>query len=95
MDTKRIAAMIIAVASVVSACSSGDTTAAVTLEARWQCDVQRQTFSDLTALNAALDERLSAADLSRGDYESFKEDLESSASLRTQVAQEYEAYCLQ
>ena len=95
MDTKRIAAMIIAVASVVSACSSGDTAAAVTLEARWQCDVQRQTFSDLTALNAALDERLSSADLSRGEYESFKEDLESSATLRVQVANEYEAYCLQ
>jgi len=64
------------------------------MEARWQCDVQRQTFENMGDLDAALETRLTAAGLTRTEYDAFKETLADSADLRIQVAEEYDAYCL-
>ena len=65
----------------------------VALEARWMCDVQRFAFSDLGAMNEALDQRLSPHGLSRADYDVFKAQLETQIELREQVLTGYEAYC--
>lgn len=96
MTYRRLGTIAIVIASVAAACGGGSDTAApeVTLEARWQCDVQRQTFDDLVALDAELDARLADSGLTRVDYDAFKEELGTSTELRVQVAEEYEAYCL-
>ena len=65
----------------------------VAIEGRWMCDVQRFAFSDLKAMNEALDERLSPHGLRRSDYDAFKAELEGSIDLREQVLLEYDAYC--
>ena len=93
-NPKRIVQLAIIVAIVASACSSNSTAAPeVMLEARWQCDVQRQTFANLTDLDAELSSRLQASGLSRQEYETFKEDLGTSVALRQEVSDEYDAYC--
>jgi hypothetical protein len=94
MRNSRIQALVIVVIFVAAACRGGDTTSEVTLEARWQCDVQRQTFDDMGDLDAELEARLTAAGLTRTDYDAFKEKLADSADLRIQVAEGYDAYCL-
>ncbi|GBE25829.1 hypothetical protein BMS3Bbin02_02119 [bacterium BMS3Bbin02] len=88
--------MAIVVAFIAAACGGGGDGVApeVALEARWQCDVQRQTFDDLGALDAELNVRLANSGLTRVDYDAFKEELGASAELRNQVADEYETYCL-
>ncbi len=90
----RIGVLGVAVMLVAVACAGTGTPPEVALEARWQCDVQRQTFGDLAALDAELDSRLAAAGLTRADYETFKEELATSQTLRDSVSSEYEAYCL-
>ena len=90
----RAAVVAVALAIVASACSSGDAAPEVVFEARWQCDVQRQTFPSLTDLDAELDSRLTDAGMTRLEYEAFKEQLGASDSLREDVNSEYEAYCL-
>ena len=94
MSNSRIQALVIIAIFVATACAGGDTTSEVTLEARWQCDVQRQTFDNIGDLDAELEARLAAAGLARTDYDAFKEELADSADLRVQVSEEYDAYCL-
>ncbi|MGZ8784374.1 MAG: hypothetical protein ACXW1Y_02270 [Acidimicrobiia bacterium] len=65
----------------------------VAIEARWMCDVQRYAYSDLSAMNEALFERLSASGLSQTDYDRFKATLEDRVDLREQVLVQYEVYC--
>ena len=65
----------------------------VAIEARWMCDVQRFTFSDLGVMNQALEERLTPHGLSRSEYDTFKAQLETRIDLREQVLAEYDAYC--
>ena len=65
----------------------------VAIEARWMCDVQRFAFSDLSAMNEALNDRLEPHGLTRSDYDTFKADLEDRIDLREQVLAEYEGYC--
>lgn len=65
------------------------------LEAHWQCDVQRLTFQDLSALNAELETRITTAGMTMDEYDGFKEQLNLSADLRSAVEQEYEEYCLE
>lgn len=65
----------------------------VAVEARWMCDVQRYAFSDLGALNQALDERLAHYQLSRTAYDAFKAELETRIDLRERVLADYETYC--
>ena len=65
----------------------------VAIEARWMCDVQRFAFSDLSAMNEALNDRLEPHGLTRSDYDTFKADLEGRIDLREQVLAEYEGYC--
>jgi hypothetical protein len=65
----------------------------VAVEARWMCDVQRYAFSDLNALNQALDDRLAHYQLSRTAYDAFKAELETRIDLREQVLNDYERYC--
>jgi hypothetical protein len=89
----RILGIVVAIAVIATACASARAPE-VTLEARWLCDVQRQTFDDLAAIDAELDNRLVKAGLTRADYEDFKERLSASADLREQVSEEYDAYCL-
>ena len=65
----------------------------VAIEGRWMCDVQRFAFSDLSAMNEALDERLASHGLKRTDYDAFKVDMEGRIDLREQVLAEYDGYC--
>lgn len=65
----------------------------VAIEARWMCDVQRFAFSDLSAMNEALNDRLKPHGLTRSDYDTFKADLEGRIDLREQVLAEYDRYC--
>ncbi len=93
-NSVRIAVMAVTLAIVASACSSSGASPEVMFEARWQCDVQRQTFTSLTDLDAELEARLSEAGMTRQEYEAFKEQMSASDSLREDVDSEYEAYCL-
>jgi len=86
--------MAVALTIVASACASGGAAPEVVFEARWQCDVQRQTFASLTDLDTELESRLTEAGMTRVEYEAFKEKLSVSDSLREDVATEYDAYCL-
>jgi len=65
----------------------------VAIEARWMCDVQRFAFSDLSAMNEALNDRLKPHGLTRPDYDAFKANLEDRIDLREQVLAEYDSYC--
>lgn len=65
----------------------------VAIEARWMCDVQRFAFSELSAMNEALNDRLEPHELTRSDYDTFKADLEGRIDLREQVLAEYDRYC--
>lgn len=65
----------------------------VAIEARWMCDVQRFAFSDLPAMNDALDERLAFSHQTRTDYDAFKVEMEDRIDLRERVLAEYDAYC--
>jgi len=93
-NPSRIAVTAVALMIVASACSNGGAAPEVVFEARWQCDVQRQTFASLTDLDAELESRLTDAGMTRLEYEAFKEKLSASDSLREDVNFEYEAYCL-
>ncbi len=79
----------------LTACGDGTDDLAVRFEAHWQCEVQRLTFEDLGALDETLDLRLGDAGITRTEYQTFKARLEGSRSLRQQVAEEYDAFCLQ
>ena len=97
MSEKPLRMLGVALVTVVVAasCSGADGDATlVTLEARWLCDVQRQTFDDLPAIEAELEGRLATEGLTWADYDLFKERLNSSSDLRTTVSEEYDAYCL-
>jgi len=85
---------IAAVALIAASCAGSSAPSDVIVEAQWQCDVQRQAFGDLAALQTELDVRLTAAGLTRAEYDDFKQRLASSSNLREQVSNEYEAYCL-
>jgi hypothetical protein len=88
-------AVILAIAVVVASCSGSTTPPGVVLEARWQCDVQRLTFDDLSALDAELEGRVAAAGMTIDEYTAFKAQLNASADLRSAVEKEYEEYCLE
>jgi len=76
-----------------ASCAGASAPADVVVEAQWQCDVQRQAFDDLEAMDTELDVRLTEAGLTRSEYEDFKQRLASSSDLRDKVSDEYEAYC--
>ena len=97
MKRRRISTIVIGITAslALTACSGGADDAAVRFEAHWQCEVQRQAFDDLGALDETLGVRLGDAGLSRSDYEAFKVRLDESRSLREQVAEEYDAFCLE
>jgi len=86
--------LVIVMAIVVSSCSSGAAAPEVMFEARWQCDVQRQTFASLDDLDAELANRLEDTGISVQDYAAFKEKLAASQDLRQDVSDEYDIYCL-
>jgi hypothetical protein len=65
----------------------------VAVEARWMCDVQRYAFSDMNAMDEALDERLAEHGIERTDYDTFKIEMEDRIDLREGVSAEYELYC--
>ena len=65
------------------------------VEGRWQCDVQRQAFTDLAAMDTALNERLAAAGFTRDDYDAFKTEINHSEDLRNEIGEVFDAYCLQ
>jgi len=88
-------AAILAIATVTASCSRSARPPEVVLEAHWQCDVQRLTFQDLSALNAELETRITTAGMTMDEYDGFKEQLNLSADLRSAVEQEYEEYCLE
>lgn len=88
-------AAILAIATVTASCSQSARPPEVVLEAHWQCDVQRLTFKDLSALNAELETRITTAGMTIDEYDGFKEQLNASADLRSAVEQEYEEYCLE
>jgi len=60
--------VILAIAVVAASCSGSTTPPGVVLEARWQCDVQRLTFDDLSALDAELEGRVAAAGMTIDEY---------------------------
>lgn len=91
---QRLGVGIAAGALFAASCAGTSAPVEVVLEAQWQCDVQRQAFDDLAAMNTELDVRLTEAGLSRADYEDFKQQLTDSSALRESVSAEYEAYCL-
>ena len=77
------------------ACSSSESyEAAVMVEAQWLCDVQRQAFSELGDMSDEFDRRLSGLGITAEEYESVETELQDSAQLRSDVASEYEQYCV-
>lgn len=91
---QRLGVGIAAGALFAASCAGTSAPADVVLEAQWQCDVQRQAFDGIAAMDAELDVRLTEAGLSRADYEDFKQRLADSSALRESVSAEYDAYCL-
>ncbi len=82
----------VVLAGVTTACSDSSSDL-VTFEAHWQCDVQRQTWDDLTDMQAALDQRLDAEGVTQERYAEFKALLASDAGERAAVMKAYEEYC--
>lgn len=76
------------------ACSQDSYQSEVALEARWQCDVQRQAFAELGDINAEFDNRLASEGVTPDEYASFKAELEVSPQLRSEVLDAYDQYCL-
>ena len=96
MERLRHFALIASAVAALSAtaCSTADDFAAeVALEAEWQCDVQRQSFGDLSDFGAELDVRLSEAKVTAAAYGAFKDAAESSSTLRARVSDAYDEYC--
>lgn len=81
------------IAALIASCDEGGPAPEVLLEAHWQCDVQRHNFNNLAELNEELERRILDAGLTLEEYDAFKERLSSSAELRREVADEYDAYC--
>lgn len=82
----------IVMAGVTTACSDSPSELA-TFEAHWQCDVQRQSWGDLTEMQAALDQRLDVEGLTQDGYAEFKLLLASDAGERAAVLSAFETYC--
>ena len=85
----------IALLPALPACGGPSDNTAVQFEAEWQCEVQRQAFEDLDALDQTLARRLDDAGLTRDEYAAFKGRLETSSDLRLEVTDAYDAFCLQ
>jgi len=87
-----LAALAVTVAA--TACAGTDAyDREIPLEAHWKCDVQHRTYSDLGEMTDDLNERLASEGISAESYAGFKADMESSASLRSEVLAAYTAYC--
>ncbi len=69
---------------------SGDV---IAFQASWLCELQRRNFADLDALDAALDEALSANGVGRADYDDFLASLPESQELRDEVLSLFEQRC--
>jgi len=75
------------------ACSQDSYQSEVALEARWQCDVQRQAFAELGDMNTEFESRLASEGITPDEYASFKAELEGSPQLRSEVLDAYDQYC--
>ncbi len=65
----------------------------VAFQARWVCELQRRTFSDLSDLDIALDEALTETGLSRPAYDEFTATMADSQALRDEVLKLYGERC--
>jgi hypothetical protein len=79
----------------LSACASGESfEAEVAVEARWKCDVQRQAFAELGDIDLEFERRLASEGVTSDEYASFKEALDGSPELRSEVVAAYDRYCI-
>ncbi len=65
----------------------------VLFRARWVCELQRRTFTELADMDTALNEALAETNLTRDDYEAFLQELAESQALRDGVLTLYEERC--
>lgn len=83
----------VSTALALTACTGDSYDREIALEAHWQCDVQHRTYADLSDMEGDLSERLTSEGISADRYAQFKNDLEGSSVLRTEVLGAYDAYC--
>ena len=60
---------------------------------RWLCELQRRTFPDLAARDAALTETLAGAAIERAEYDAFVASLDESEAARVHVRELYVSRC--
>lgn len=65
----------------------------IAFQATWLCELQRRTFPDLQAADAALDERLVASGLARSEYDEFLQSIAGSQELRDEVLSAFSERC--
>ena len=63
------------------------------LEGRWMCDVQRQTFAQLSDMTDALQARLDGVGISMDEYDAFKARVGDEPDLRTGIRAVFNSYC--
>ena len=72
---------------------AGSDQALVTFEAQWLCDVQRHSYTDLSDMDAARAELMTAYGVAATGYDEFKARLEADPTLRSHVSAAYESTC--
>lgn len=65
----------------------------IAFQARWVCELQRRTFSDLSGMDSALDDALADTGLSRPAYDEFTATMADSQALRDEVLRLYSERC--
>ncbi len=65
----------------------------VTFHADWLCELQRRNFPDLSSIETALDESLTANGLGRVAYDEFVAELAESEEMRDQVLSRFQQRC--
>ena len=60
---------------------------------RWLCELQRRTFPDLAARDAALADTLAGASIERSEYDAFVASLDESEAARVHIRELYVSRC--
>ena len=68
-------------------------TALVRFEAAWVCELQRRTFTDSSAIEDALEQKLVETGLTAGAYADFRIKVSDDRDLRRSILFEYQETC--
>lgn len=72
---------------------SEDDSVLVSFEAAWVCELQRRTFSDPGAIDAALEEKLIDSGITPDAYAGFRQRVNENLDLREAILFQYQETC--